>query len=95
MNKYGNKYGYHTPARTAEFCELLRAAGIPFQDESWHNDATDRISLTGSGLCVWVGDPDADGYEQTELMTDDDDARTIAAGTFAEIITAIKNYSHA
>lgn len=86
------KFGHHTPERTTNFCLMLEAAGIPFQDESWGNDETDRIVIKNTGLCVWCGDPEHpfEEYQNPALCTDDDEGKIIISGDFPDIITAIK-----
>lgn len=90
LNRYGNKYGCHTPGKTAEFCEMLKAENIPFEDASWNNDECDRIEVCN--LIVSIG-KDKNLYPEFSeniLMRNDEDNTTITAGTFSEIIEAIK-----
>lgn len=88
---YIGMFGVHTPVRTFEFLNLLEAEGIEYANESWANDATDRIVIKGTGLCVWVGDPENEDYKTPQLVTDDNECKVLAEGSFSEIIAAIKN----
>lgn len=87
---YVGMFGVHTPVRTFEFCGLLEAEGIAYSNESWANDATDRIVIKGTGLCVWCGDPEDEDYKTPQLVTDNDECKVLAEGSFSEIIAALK-----
>lgn len=90
-NRYGNKYGCHTPKETAEFCEMLQAENIPFDDVSWNNDECDRIEVCNLIVSIGKDKTEYPEFSENILMLNDDDNTTVMHGTFAEIITAIKN----
>ena len=44
MNRYGNKFGCHTPQKTEEYFNIInKACDIQFVDNSWHNDTVDSL----------------------------------------------------
>jgi hypothetical protein len=63
MNKYGHKYGCHTPSVTAETIARLRElTEFEIEDNSWHNDTCDSLTVNeckneeegNLKICVWI-----------------------------------------
>lgn len=74
MNRYGNKYGFHSPEKTKATLKKLNSAFEKHQwlDSSWHNDACDSAALEISDdfhLNVYIPNSNKQDLDHEEFNT--------------------------
>lgn len=68
MNRYGQKFGIHSPTMTEQNKFNIEAkTGIKFLDSSWHNDLCDSIANEELNIQIFLPNSDVEDFDNEQF----------------------------
>lgn len=70
MNRYGKKFGFHTPQMSVQNKDLIESmTKVKFIDTSWHNDLCDSIANEELNIQIFLPNSDIEDFDRELFST--------------------------